>query len=320
MNQPTVIPQTSTATTLKYLFKAMRPKQWVKNAFVFAGIVFAEQHLFTNGWALAKTGAAFVFFCLISSSVYLINDLADIERDRQHPRKRMRPLASGKLSPTLARTTAIILSLGCLASSAAIAFTAAPEDLGWTWFSLVLLLYFVLQIAYTFALKNMVIIDLFAIAAGFVLRALGGAAILSVTITSWWLMCVLFLALFLGLGKRRNELQVLENGAGDHRRILQEYSPHFLEQLLTIDVACTIIAYSMATFTAPSVPKEPYPFLMLTIPFVVYAMFRYMYLIIQKGEGGEPAELLFRDRPFLISIVSWGLLVLGILMISGQQG
>lgn len=320
MNQPTAIPQTSTATTLKYLFKTMRPKQWVKNAFVFAGIVFAEQHLFTNGWALVKTGIAFVFFCLISSSVYLINDLADIERDRQHPRKRMRPLASGKLSPALARTTAIILSLGCLGSAAAIAFRSAPADWGWAWFSLVLLLYFVLQIAYTFALKNMVIIDLFAIAAGFVLRAIGGAAILSVTITSWWLMCVLFLALFLGLGKRRNELQVMENGAGDHRRILQEYSPHFLEQLLTIDVACTIIAYSMATFTAPSVPKEPYPFLMLTIPFVVYAMFRYMYLIIQKGEGGEPADLLFRDRPFFISIISWGLLVLTILMVSGRQG
>jgi 4-hydroxybenzoate polyprenyltransferase len=320
VNQPTAIPQTSTITTLKYLFRAMRPKQWVKNAFVFAGIVFAEQHLFTDLGALAKTGVAFMFFCLISSSVYLINDLADIERDRQHPRKRLRPLASGKLSPALARSTAIILSLGCLGLSATIGFIAAPDDLGWIWFSLVLLLYFLLQVAYTFALKNIVIIDLFAIASGFVLRAIGGAAILSVTITSWWLMCVLFLALFLGLGKRRNELQVLETGAGEHRRILQEYSPQFLEQLLTIDVACTIIAYSMATFTAPSVPKEPYPFLMLTIPFVVYAMFRYLYLIIQKGEGGEPAELLFRDRPFLISILAWGGLVLAILMVGGQQG
>ena len=301
---------------LKYLFKTMRPKQWVKNTFVFAGIVFAEQHLVTNPAALAKTLAAFVFFCLISSSVYLINDLADIERDRQHPRKRLRPLPSGKLSPNLARIAALALSVGCLGLAAILAFTSAPLDWGWTWFGIVLLLYFVLQLAYTFALKNMVIIDLFAIAAGFVLRAIGGAAILSVTITSWWLMCVLFLALFLGLGKRRNELQVLETSAGDHRRILQEYSPQFLEQLLTIDVACTIIAYSMATFTAPSVPKEPYPFLMLTIPFVVYAMFRYLYLIIQKGEGGEPADLLFRDRPFFISIVTWGLLVVGILLVS----
>lgn len=298
----------------------MRPKQWVKNAFVFAGIVFAEQHLFTNAGALVKAFAAFALFCLISSSVYLINDLADIERDRQHPRKRLRPLASGKLSPTVARIVAAALSLGSLLVAVGAAFSATPTDWGWIWFSLILLLYFALQVGYTFVLKHIVIIDLFAIAAGFVLRALGGAAILSVTITSWWLMCVLFLALFLGLGKRRNELQVLENGAGEHRRILQEYSPQFLEHLLTIDVACTIIAYSMATFTAPSVPKEPYPFLMLTIPFVVYAMFRYLYLIIQKGEGGEPADLLFRDRPFLISIVAWGLLVVTILLVSGQQG
>jgi 4-hydroxybenzoate polyprenyltransferase len=252
--------------------------------------------------------------------VYLINDLADIERDRQHPRKRFRPLASGNLSPMLARVAAACLALGSFVVSLGMTFSSAPMDWGWLWFSVILVLYFLLQLAYTFVLKDMVIIDLFAIAAGFVLRAIGGAAILSVTITSWWLMCVLFLALFLGLGKRRNELHVLEHGAGDHRRILAEYSPQFLEQLLTIDVACTIIAYSMATFTAPSAPKEPYPFLMLTIPFVIYALFRYLYLIIQKGEGGEPADLLFRDRPFFLSIVSWAVLVIAILLIAGRQG
>jgi hypothetical protein len=142
--------------------------------------------------------------------------------------------------------------------------------------------------------------------------------VLQVTITPWWLMCVLLLALFLGLGKRRNELLVLEGGAGSHRRILEEYSPHFLEHLITIDVACTIIAYSLATFTAPSVPLKPYPLLMSTIPFVIYALFRYMYLIFQRGEGGTPEDLLFKDRPLQVAILFWGLLVVGIMAFFGS--
>ncbi len=315
---------------LRYVVLAMRPKQWVKNAFVFAGIVFAGEHLFTQAWALAYVLIAFILFCIVSGSVYLINDLTDIENDRLHPRKRFRPLASGRLSPALARLAAVVLSVGALATpfivgasrdvgTGATSWERLGQSyaLGWFAFGVILLAYFLLQIAYTYYLKHVVLLDLFSIASGFVLRAVGGAAILQVTITPWWLMCVLFLALFLGLGKRRNELLVLADGAGSHRKILQEYSPHFLENLIAIDVTCTIIAYSLATFWAPSVPLKPYPLLMATIPFVIYALFRYMYLMFQRGEGGTPEELLFKDKPLFASIVLWGLLVITIMALFG---
>jgi 4-hydroxybenzoate polyprenyltransferase len=186
----------------------------------------------------------------------------------------------------------------------------SPRDAGWAWFGLILLLYFILQLAYTFMLKHIVLVDLFAISAGFILRAVAGAAILLVNITPWWLLSLFFLALFLGLGKRRNELQVLGQTAGNHRRTLEEYSPQFLDYLLLIDIASTIVVYSLATFTAPVVTRMKYPFLMLTIPLVVFALFRYLYLIIQKGEGGEPADLVMHDSPMLVTIISWGFLVL----------
>ncbi len=332
VGQSTEMEPAGAAASLKYLLLAMRPKQWVKNAFVFAGIVFAGRHLFTQPWALVRVLTAFVLFSLVSGCVYLINDLADIENDRQHPRKCLRPLASGQLSPRLAYIAAVVISTGSLAAPFVLgALTKLPPGaatlwerlkstgtLGWYAFGLILLAYFLLQIEYTFYLKHVVILDLFSIAGGFVLRAVGGAVVLQVIITPWWLVCVLLLALFLGLGKRRNELLVLESGAGSHRRILEEYSPHFLEHLITIDVACTIIAYSLATFTAPAVPQKPYPLLMATIPFVIYALFRYLYLIYQRGEGGTPEELLFEDRPLLVSIALWGALVVGILLFFGK--
>ena len=292
------------------LLRAMRVKQWVKNVFVFAGIVFAEERLLTQGDAWLKVSLAFLFFCFVSSSVYLINDLADLEQDRQHPQKRLRPLAAGQLSPRLAGVTAILLPIGCFALIVSIVVTTRPTDAGWAWFGLFLLLYLILQLAYTFLLKQIVLVDVFAISAGFILRAVAGAAILLVNITPWWLLSLFFLALFLGLGKRRNELQVLGQTAGNHRRTLQEYSPQFLDYLLLIDIASTIVVYSLATFTAPLGAHMAYPFLMLTVPFVVFALFRYLYLIIQKGKGGEPADLVFHDPPMLVTIISWGLLVL----------
>ncbi|WP_026369749.1 decaprenyl-phosphate phosphoribosyltransferase [Kallotenue papyrolyticum] len=321
---------------LKYLLLGMRPRQWIKNAFVFAGIVFAERHLFTEAWALGRVVLAFALFSLVSGAVYLMNDLADLEQDRLHPRKRHRPLPSGRLAPGLARAGALIFGLGSPALPWLIGLLSGPSvahqsslaaawqllyqagTLGWYAFGVVLLLYLLLQIAYTFWLKHVVILDLFCIAGGFVLRAVGGAAILQVTITPWWLMCVLLLALFLGLGKRRNELMVLDTNAANHRRILNEYSPQLLEHLITIVVACTIFAYSYATFSAPSVPKDGFPWLMLTIPFVIYALFRYLYLVYQRGEGGTPEELLLRDRPLLIAILAWGALVLTILLLAGN--
>src|SRR3954452_10643346 len=266
IGQPTEVKRAGAGTSLKYLILAMRPKQWVKNAFVFAGIVFAGSHLFTQVWALGRVLLAFVLFCLVSGCVYLINDLADIENDRNHPRKRLRPLASGRLAPGLAVGAAIVIgafsfivpiALGVAAGEAPAGVPlwsrlTATYAVGWYAFAAILIAYFLLQVGYTFYLKHVVILDLFAIAGGFVLRAIGGAVVLQVIITPWWLMCVLFLALFLGLGKRRNELIVLQQGAGSHRPILEEYSSHFLEHLITIDVTCTLIAYSLATFTAPS--------------------------------------------------------------------
>lgn len=332
MQQPITYERASGVEALKYLILGMRPAQWVKNAFVFAGIVFAEQHLFTAPWAIGRVVAGFVLFCIVSGCVYLMNDLADIEQDRLHPKKRNRPLPSGRLSPMLAKIATLGLGLSSLAlpfivggylvrdsGLISLSHLQSTYALGWFGFGIVLVTYFLIQIAYTFRLKHVVIVDLFCIAGGFVLRALGGAAILQVSIQPWWLMCVLLLSLFLGLGKRRNELLVLESGAGSHRKILQEYSPQLLEHLITIVVACTILAYSFATFDAPRVPKEPFPLLMTTIPFVIYALFRYLYLVYQKGEGGTPEELLFRDRPFFFSILSWALLVMGILFISGSS-
>jgi 4-hydroxybenzoate polyprenyltransferase len=332
--------QSSPVEALKYLLLGMRPNQWVKNAFVFAGIVFAEQHLFTEPWALGRVALAFVLFCIVSGCVYLMNDLADIEQDRLHPKKKFRPLPSGRLSPTLARGAILVLGLSSLLLPWFIALSGSSQTLprpgglsmvrawakqlfidgtlGWYAFAVILLSYFLLQVAYTFRLKHVVIVDLFCIAGGFVLRALGGAAVLQVLITPWWLMCVLLLSLFLGLGKRRNELMVLEGSAAGHRRILQEYSLPLLDNLIGIVVACTILVYSQATFDAPSVPRRPFPFLMITIPFVIYALFRYLYLIYQKGEGGTPEELLLKDRPFFFSIAIWAILVMGILWFAAR--
>lgn len=341
MQQPAVAKRGSMLESLKYLVLAMRPAQWVKNAFVLPGLIFAQQHLFTVPWAVGRVAAAFGLFCMVSGCVYLMNDLADIEQDRLHPRKRLRPLASGKLSPGLARGAVLALGLSALllpwligihlaqgitvVSNDMAGVRAAVDELyvryalGWFGLAMVLLSYFVLQVAYTFRLKHVVIIDLFCIAGGFVLRAVGGAMIIQVIITPWWLMCVLLLALFLGLGKRRNERVMLEGEAASHRRILEEYSLSLLDNLITIVVACTIFAYSFATFSAPSAPTFGFPWLMLTIPFVIYALFRYLYLIYQRGEGGTPEELLFKDRPFFLSIAGWGLLTVAILLLFGKR-
>ena len=298
------------------LIKAMRPKQWVKNVFVFAGILFARQHLLLRQDPVARSIAAFVFFCLISSSVYLFNDLIDKPRDQRHPQKRLRPIASGDLPPWIAVVFVVAFPILCIGSSFGLALRSDPIDAGWLAFGVVLLVYMILQHAYSLVLKQIVLVDLFVITAGFVLRAVGGAVVISVNMTAWWLLCIFFLALFLGLGKRRHELKILADQAGAHRRTLRQYSPQLLDQLLWIDVACIIMVYSQATFTAPLASSMPFPFLMLTVPLVVFALFRYLYLIVQKGEGGEPAEILVRDRTLVCTIVVWGLMVLVIQTVS----
>jgi 4-hydroxybenzoate polyprenyltransferase len=295
------------------LLKAMRPKQWVKNVFVFAAIAFSEQRLW-RFWdpavgpeQLLRVIGAFVAFCMAASAIYLVNDLVDIEKDRAHPKKRNRPFASGRLSPAIGMAAATLLIVAVLP----FAYLLSPAFLG------VLVAYIAVQgFLYTYWLKNVVLMDILVLAAGFVLRAVGGAAVLTdVAITPWLLLCMLLLALFLGIGKRRHELTLLEGGAGEHRRILQEYSVPMLDQMMSIVTASIVMAYSITAFLAPVAPQEPYPMLMITIPFVIYAIFRYLYLIYQRGEGGAPDELLLKDLPLASSVVLWGISVLGVLLL-----
>jgi 4-hydroxybenzoate polyprenyltransferase len=306
LEQPLGPAADSTTDTLRHLLRTMRPRQWSKNAFVFAALAFSEERLWTEPVNILITLAAFVLFCMAASSIYLVNDLVDIEKDRAHPRKRDRPLASGKLSPFIASLAAIVLMLAALP----LAFLLDPDG----GFFLVLLSYILLQgLLYSYVLKNMVILDIMTIAAGFVLRAVAGAMVLNIIITHWLLVCMGLLALFLAIGKRRHELVLLEQGAGEHRRILQEYSVPMLDQMISIVTGSLIIAYSLTTFYAPAVPREPYPVLMATIPFVIYGIFRYLYLIYQRGSGGSPDELVLKDAPLAINIALWSLTVLVLL-------
>jgi 4-hydroxybenzoate polyprenyltransferase len=293
------------------LLRAMRPRQWVKNVFVFAALAFSEQRLWQfwqNPWPLLRVLGAFAAFCIAASAIYLVNDLVDIEKDRAHPKKRNRPFASGRLSPRVGVIAASILILVVIPT----AILVDPSLL----FLGVLATYIAIQgFLYTYWLKNVVLLDILVLATGFVLRAIGGAVVIGVLITPWLLLCMLLLALFLGIGKRRHELVLLEGGAGEHRRILQEYSLPMLDQMMSIVTASIIMAYSITAFLAPVAPQKPYPMLMATIPFVIYAIFRYLYLIYIRGEGGSPDELLLKDIPLASSVVLWGISVLTVLML-----
>jgi len=289
----------ATASTAALLLRAMRPKQWPKNTFVFAALVFDRKLLEPS--LLGRTLIAFLLFCLISGAIYLINDLVDIEKDRQHPHKRHRPLASGRLSPTVAIAAAVAIVAGGLPLGFALNIP----------FGVVLSGYFLLQTLYSFVLKHLVIIDVLTVAAGFVLRAVGGAVVIGVMISPWLYICTTLLALFISFGRRRHELMLLEAEASNHRAILDQYSPHLLDHLITIVAATTIIAYSLYTFSAPNLPANHA--MMLTIPFVLYGIFRYMYLIHIHNEGGTPEEMILKDRPMLIDLALWSLAVVAIL-------
>lgn len=278
----------------------MRPKQWTKNVFVFAALVFDRQLIARD--SLLLTLLAFLLFCLASSLVYIINDLADIESDRQHPEKRRRPLASGALSKNLAVITAVLLGL--------VTFTSAfllNLNLG-----LIISFYFLLMLAYSLWLKHMPLIDVMIIAAGFVLRVAAGVAIIETERFSPWLfVATTFLALFIGLGKRRAEIELLESDAGNHRRVLDGYSIDLLDQMLTIVLSTTLMTYCLYTFSAAVTPGNHS--MMLTIPFVIYGLFRYLYLIRIKHIGGAPEEIVLSDRPMQAAVFLWGATVLFIL-------
>lgn len=279
---------------LRALIRTMRPKQWAKNVFVFAGIFFDGR--LGDPRRLLHSLAAFAIFCLLSGAVYLINDLVDIDKDRVHPHKRFRPLPSGALSPGVAKAAAAILLVGC---------TAASFALGWG-FALVALLYGALMILYSFVLKNIVIVDVMTIAAGFVLRVFAGAVAAEVTRFSPWLyVCTTLLALFIAINKRRHELLLMAHDANNHRAILEEYSVPFLDEMTALVTSTTLAAYSFYTFSAPNLPGNHA--MMLTIPFVLYGLFRYLYLIHTKGLGGAPEDIVLGDKPMLIAIGLWAL-------------
>lgn len=288
---------------LKALFKTMRPRQWTKNVFIFAALVFDKQLL--NVDSFLRTLAGFGLFCLISSSVYIFNDLADVEADRQHPEKKNRPIASGKLpigAAWVAGVGLVILTMG-------LAYLLAPG------FEAVLIIYFLLNLAYSKWLKHLPIIDVLVIATGFVLRVHAGVTLIQVERFSPWLYVVMtLLSLFLGFGKRRAELALLAQGAGSHRKVLEGYTLPLLDQYIMIVSGTTIVAYSLYTFSAPNLPDNHS--MMLTIPFVVYTIFRYLYLIEVKQAGGAPEEILLSDRPFQIAMLLWAGSVLAIFYLS----
>jgi len=271
----------------------MRPAQWTKNFFVFAALIFAQK--FFSVPLLLKSLAAFLVFCLISGGLYIFNDLRDREEDQAHPKKSQRPIARGDLSSTAALATFLVLSAG----SFALAFFLNRN------FFIAVLVYFVLQVAYSLKLKQVVILDIFIIAAGFVIRVVAGGLVIAVPISSWLLICTTLLALFLAMSKRRHELVLLEDKATDHRPILKEYSAYLLDQMIAVVTASTLIAYCLYTISAETVEKFGTEHLVWTSAFVLYGIFRYLYLVHQQGKGGSPEELVLRDKPLLLNIVLW---------------
>jgi 4-hydroxybenzoate polyprenyltransferase len=298
-----ILPSCDIITTMIFaLIKSMRPRQWPKNIFILAALVFDRQ--LTNFPAVLRSIAGVALFCLLSSCVYIINDIADREADIRHPYKRNRPIASGKL-PVKAAVISVIIML---------IITIPLSFLLSMGFGLISLGYFVMMLAYSQWLKHINLIDVFIIAAGFVLRVAAGVSLIKVERFSPWLYVVTtLLALYIGFGKRRAELTTLAGDANSHRRVLDGYNLTLLDQLITIVSSSTIIAYSLYTFSAPNLPSNHT--MMLTIPFVLYGIFRYLYLIQVKEEGGAPEELVLTDRPLQATMALYGISVLVIFYI-----
>jgi len=272
------------------LLRCMRPWQYTKNLLVFAALVFARE--MGNPDAVVKTVVAFVLFCMVSSAVYLINDVRDAEGDRRHPDKRDRPIACGALSPSAASTAAAVLLVAGIGGALVVNFNLGAVTAA----------YFVLQMLYQFALRHMVILDVFAIAGGFVLRAVAGAEAIAVEISPWLLICTLLLALFLGLAKRRGEIVLLEDEARNHRATLARYSVALLDQLIAVVASATLMSYCLYTISERTVAELGSTRLMYTIPFVIYGLFRYLYLMHRHGHGGAPDRTLLTDRPLLLNV------------------
>jgi 4-hydroxybenzoate polyprenyltransferase len=279
--------------TAKALVEALRPRQWIKNGIVFAGLIFSR-NLSDAQLALVAV-AAFALFCALSSSAYLINDIGDVERDRRHPLKRLRPIASGRLPLRVAWAAGLTL----IAVGLALSFVLRLE------FGLLALGYFSLNLAYTYGLKHIAILDVMVVAIGFVIRAAAGAEAIAVEISSWLLICTIFLALFIALSKRRHEMLVLEAGAGEHRVSLAQYSPYLLDQMIAVATASTVISYCLYTMWPETVAKFGTTNLVYTAPFVIFGVFRYLYLVHQRAQGGAPEKIPLSDPPMLINLALW---------------
>ncbi|MGQ9708688.1 MAG: decaprenyl-phosphate phosphoribosyltransferase [bacterium] len=283
------------------IVKSMRPKQWVKNLLIFAALVFSENLLVLP--KLVRSVGAFIAFCLLSGAVYIINDIVDRGNDRSHPKKRLRPIASGQLDvypAALAAATFVIIGIG------------GGFFLEWR-FGVVVVVYFLLQLAYSFSLKKIVVLDVMVVASGFALRAISGSYVIGVQISPWLFVCAILLALFLALAKRRHELLFLEGGGISHRSVLGKYSETLLDQMIGIACSATVIGYCLYTMAPETVQKFKTHNLILTVPFVLYGIYRYLYLVYRKEEGGAPEKVLFTDIPLMIDVLLWLLSVVGVL-------
>jgi 4-hydroxybenzoate polyprenyltransferase len=287
----------ATRSTAASLFASLRPDQWTKNLIVFAALIFAVKLL--DPAALAYASAAFLIFCGLSGAVYLINDVSDREQDRQHPIKRLRPIAAGEIPPATALLFAVVLSAAALAA----AVMLRPA------FGIVAAAYLALFVVYTRWLKHIVILDVMAIAIGFVLRAVAGGLVINVHVSNWLLVCTMLGALFLGLAKRRHEMTLLAEGARGHRRILEEYDPYLLDQMIGVVAAATMVAYIIYCASPETHAYFGTEWMVLTTPFPIYGLFRYLYLVHRKAGGGSPSDMLLTDRPLLACVALWGVAV-----------
>ena len=276
------------------LFLALRPAQWTKNLIVFAALIFGQRLL--DGEAVVRAVVAFLAFCALSGVVYLLNDVVDRDADRQHPIKRLRPIAAGHLSVATAMTCGGVLLTGALAAAAWLGVPFLAHAVA----------YVALQVAYTLGLKRQVILDVLSIALGFVVRASAGGAAIGVPVSQWLLVCTILLALFLALAKRRHEITLLGEDATRHRAILEEYTPYLVDQMIAVVTASTLMGYAFYTVSADTVERFGTPWLGLTLPFPLYGIFRYLYLVHRRSQGGSPTELLLADKPLLLCVALWG--------------
>jgi 4-hydroxybenzoate polyprenyltransferase len=294
-------PGTPRPSVAASLFLALRPAQWTKNLIVFAALIFGQRLL--DGEAVVRALVAFLAFCALSGVVYVVNDVVDREADRQHPLKRLRPIAAGALPVPVALGGAAVLVVVALVASLWLGVAFAAHAVA----------YVALQLAYSLGLKRQVILDVLSIALGFVIRASAGGAAIDVPISQWLLVCTILLALFLALAKRRHEITLLGEEAARHRAILGEYTPYLVDQMIAVVAASTLMGYAVYTVSSDTVERFGTPWLGLTLPFPLYGIFRYLYLVHRRSQGGSPTELLLADRPLLLCVALWGATVVALI-------